>query len=105
MGASAAAIILIKERHIMERMQQLGAVTPENALSMDEIGAQAHGVGWRRLRDHEAVRESAPGSGRFYADVPVYEALRRMRRRIALVMGLIVLALALGVFAASVATR
>jgi hypothetical protein len=88
MGA-AAAVVLIKERHVVEAFERAGALSPDRALVPSDVGVETNGIGWRRLRDRAVVRESAPGSGRFYLDVEVWEAQRRMRQRIMLVVLLV----------------
>lgn len=80
MGA-AAAVILMKERRIVEAFERAGATSPASARTPDDLGVDPHGIGWRRLRDHAVVREAIPGADRYYVDVDVWQALRRMRRR------------------------
>jgi hypothetical protein len=94
MGA-AAAVILMKERRIVEAFERGGATSPASARTPDDLGVDPHGIGWRRLRDHAVVREANPGADRYYVDVDVWQALRRMRRRIVLVLGLVILMAAL----------
>ena len=91
MGA-AVAVILIKERHIVEAFERAGATSPDRALTPTDANVDDVGIGWRRLRDRAIVREASPG--RFYLDVEVWEATRRTRRRVLLVL-LVVLAAAL----------
>lgn len=94
MGA-AAAVILMKERRIVEAFERAGATSPASARTPDDLGVDPHGIGWRRLRDHAVVREAIPGADRYYVDVDVWQALRRMRRRIVLALGLVILMAAL----------
>ncbi|HET7190090.1 MAG TPA: hypothetical protein VFI52_18185 [Gemmatimonadaceae bacterium] len=94
MGA-AAAVILMKERRIVESFERGGATSAASARTPDELGVDPHGIGWRRLRDHAVVREASAGAERYYVDVEVWQALRRMRRRIVLILGLVILAAAL----------
>ena len=94
MGAAAAAI-LIKERHVVEAFERAGAITPARAMSAADVGVEPGGVGWRRLHERAIVRESNPGSGLFYLDVEVWQAQRRMRRRILFMVLIIAIALAL----------
>jgi hypothetical protein len=91
MGA-AAAIVLTKERHLMEDFVRAGATSPDRAVTPEELGADPTGIGWRRLRDHAIVREAGAGSGRYYLDVEVRDAVHRTRLRFLLVL-VIVLAL------------
>ena len=90
MGAPAAVIVL-KERHVVEQFERAGATTPERAVGLDQLGIPNH-VAARRLQARAILREAAPG--RFYVDLQGWEALRRLRRRlvvVALVVALIVL--------------
>jgi len=104
MGA-AAAVILMKERRIVETFERGGATSPASARTPDELGVDPHGIGWRRLRDHAVVREAGGGVERYYLDVEVWQALRRMRRRIVLVLGIVILVAALMLAASTNAAR
>jgi hypothetical protein len=94
MGA-AAAVILMKERQVVEAFERAGAVTPARAMSASDVGVEPDALGWRRLHERAIVRESAPGSGLYYLDVEVWQAQRRMRRRILFIVLGIAIALAL----------
>ena len=91
MGADAA-VILIKERRMAEAFERAGATSPDRAVLPSDLSVGAHGVGWRRLRERAVVRESSPGSGLFYLDVEVWQALRRTRRRLIVVAIVVALA-------------
>jgi hypothetical protein len=78
MGA-AVAVILIKERHVAEAFERMGATAPDRAITAQEANVDESGVGWRRLRNRAIVREGGPG--RYYLDVEVWQATRRIRRR------------------------
>ncbi len=90
MGAPAiAAVIIRKERELVELFQSAGATTPATAKTLDEVGVER---AWplSRLRRRAIVREAAPG--RFYVDEEVWVAMRGMRRRIVLMLiGLVAL--------------
>ena len=92
MGA-AAAVILMKEREVVEAFERAGATTPAAGRSPTDLGVHPDGVGWRRLRERAIVRESSPGTGLYYLDVEVWQATRRTRRRVLAVVFLIILAL------------
>lgn len=80
MGAPAvAAVIIRKERELVELFQAAGATSPATAKSLDEVGVER---AWplSRLRRRAVVREAAPG--RFYVDEEVWVAMRGMRQRI-----------------------
>ena len=91
--ATAAAVIVAKERHIVDAFVRAGVTSPDRARTPDELGIDHLGLAWRRLRDRAVARESEPGSGRYYVDVEVWQALRRMRHRIVFVMLAIVIAI------------
>lgn len=79
MGAPAiAAVILRKERELVDLFREAGAISPTTAKSLDEVGVdQAWPLG--RLRRRAIVREVSPG--RYYLDEEVWTAVRGMRRR------------------------
>lgn len=89
MGA-AAAVILMRERRVVEAFERAGATSPDRAIPPSDVNVDESGIGWRRLRERAIVREAAPG--RFYLDVEVWQANRRMRHRIAFVMAVLLLA-------------
>ena len=88
MSAVAAAIIA-KEKHIVEAFRSVGATSAGAAVAPASIGVADH-VAFRRLRQRAVLREVAPGA--LYLDEPGWEALRAMRRRVALLALLGILA-------------
>jgi hypothetical protein len=98
MGATAAAAVIIKkEKRIVEAFRQAGATSPGAAVNPDALGVHQR-LAFRKLKAGAALRETGPGL--FYLDEPSWEAMRSFRRRVALVIGLFVLLLAvLGTFA------
>jgi hypothetical protein len=91
MGASAAAAIVIRERHIVEAFRGAGATRPEAATTPDSLGVSQRLAFTILVRD-AVLRETRPGF--YYLDEPSWNAKRGIRRRIALFM-LVVLALIL----------
>jgi hypothetical protein len=89
-GAAAVAVIIAKEKHIVETFRRAGAVDAQSALAPASIGV-AERLAFRKLRQHAVLREATPG--RYYLDELSWEALRGLRRRLGLVW-LIVVALA-----------
>ena len=83
MGA-AVAVLIAKERHIFAAFERIGAVTPERACPPEDVGVDTQRLAWRRLRDRAIVRDA--GDGRYYLDVEVWEATRRLRHRMAFVL-------------------
>ena len=89
MGATAAgAVVLAKERHVVEAFQRAGATSPERAVVPQDIGVDLAGIGGRRLLRH-AVLRAAP-SGQYYLDEPTWVALRSTRRRLVFVLLVII---------------
>ena len=85
---NVTAIILAKERRMVGRLRMAGAVSPEQARTLEELGI-SKGVILRRLRERAVIRQSGPD--RFYLDEPSWEAIRRGRRRAIHVLGVIAL--------------
>ena len=92
MGA-AVAVILMKERQIVEAFERAGATTASRGRAASELDVEEGGIGWRRLRERAIVRESSPGTGLYYLDVEVWQATRRTRRRVLLILLIVMLAL------------
>ena len=89
----AAAVLLIKERHIVEAMERIGATSPTRALTLDQLadlGVDDRGFAWHALQNRVIVREASPGQ--WYLDAEVWEATHRRRRRLLLLVLVVVLA-------------
>lgn len=95
MGA-AAAVLLIKERHIVEAMERIGATSPTRALTLDQLadlGVDDRGFAWHALKNRVIVREASPGQ--WYLDAEVWQATRSRRHRVLfLVLAVVLLAVA-----------
>ncbi|MGB7211304.1 MAG: hypothetical protein WBC97_01640 [Gemmatimonadales bacterium] len=78
MGAVAAAVIIRKERELVDHFRAMGAVSPDTARSLAQLNVDQN-IGWRRLVDHAVLRSTPAGT--WYLDEPSWLALRRMRRR------------------------
>jgi hypothetical protein len=83
MASAAAAILIRREKEIVAAMRSAGATSPATAVTMQAIGMHER-LAFRKLRQHAVLREAT--GDRFYLDEPSWEALRAMRRRIAVVM-------------------
>ena len=91
MGTSAAAAVIIrKEREIVERFTGAGAVSPSSARSPSDLGVHER-FAWIRLLERGVIREAAPGI--YYFDEPTWVALRQRRFRVALTVTIISLVL------------
>lgn len=84
MGAPAiAAVIIRREREVMDLFREVGATSPAAARSLDEVGVEQ---AWplSRLRRRAVIREAAPG--KYYLDEEVWAAMRGMRQRIVFIL-------------------
>ena len=98
MGAAAAAI-LRKERDIVNTYRGVGATSPDRARSPDELDVPRR-VAFGRLVQRAVLRDT--GDGRYYLDEPSWEALRGIRRRMALVIMIVVIGAAVVLIASGV---
>ena len=95
MGAPAIAVVIRrKEREVVDDFRRGGATSPTSARSLADLGLEDS---WpvRRLQRRAVIREPEPGI--MYLDEEVWAAVRRTRRRVALVFGVILLLLFIGV--------
>lgn len=89
MGAAAGAVI-VAERRMVEAFETAGATSPATARSPDELGVHSTSLGWHRLTRRAVIREASPGSGLYYLDREVWQALRRTRRRLIFVLLIVI---------------
>ena len=94
MGAAVAAILIRREKEVVDDFRGAGATSRESAQSYTAIGL-GESLGLKRLRDRAVIREAAPGT--YYLDEEVWTAVRRTRRRVATVFLLILALFLLGV--------
>lgn len=94
MGAAVAAVLIRREKEVVDDFRAAGATSRETAQSYTAIGL-GQSLGLKRLRDRAVIREAAPGT--YYLDEEVWTAVRRTRRRIATVLLLILALVLLGV--------
>jgi hypothetical protein len=93
MGASSVAVvILIKEKHIVVAFREAGATSAPAAVVPATLGVNER-VAFSKLRRRGVLVEAAPGH--FYLEEERWEALRRWRHRVALVLALLLLTVAL----------
>ena len=92
--STVAAVLLAKERRMVNRLRAAGAVSRERARTLEELGI-ARGVVLRRLRERAVIRE-APGD-HFYLDEESWAAVRRSRRRAIHVLWVVALVVLLAV--------
>jgi len=89
MGA-AAAIILRRERDIVQVYRGAGATDARTARTPDDLGVDRR-LPFDMLVRHAVLRDA--GDGRYYLDEPSWEALRRMRHRLVAIMLLVAVAI------------
>lgn len=92
MGASAAAAILIKERHIVEAYQRAGATSPGTAVTPASLGVEQR-LAFKKLVSRAVLRETTPGT--YYLDEPSWRAARSLRRHMVAIVLLIAILFAL----------
>jgi hypothetical protein len=92
MGA-AVAVIVRKQREIVEVFEGARATSPELARYPDELGIDASHIFDGLVR--RAVLRPV-GDGRYYVDEPSWMAMRGTRRRVATMMLLALAAVVLG---------
>jgi hypothetical protein len=103
MGAAAAAVIIKRERDLVDHFRRVGATSPDTAKTPDEIGVDGP-MTWFRLVDDAVIRSA--GDGRFYLDALTWEALERRRKRVMMIAFIIaVLAVAFVIFTTMTARR
>jgi hypothetical protein len=87
MGA-AVAVMLIKERQLVDAFTRAGATSASTAVHPGDIAVDVSGNAGRRLIEHAVLREA--DAGRYYLDLLTWEALRRQRLRFLFVVLLII---------------
>ena len=93
MGATAAAAIMVrKQRELVELFTREGATSAVAAKTLGELNIHHESRAMRQLEGHAVIRQSA---GRYYVDLESWQALRRTRHRMAFVMIALVLLLAI----------
>jgi len=84
MGAAAAAIIIKREKDLVEHFRRARATSPQTAQSPDALGVEDNNFIWRRLVGSAVIREGTGGA--YYLDEPSWEAMGRRRRRLAVIV-------------------
>jgi hypothetical protein len=90
MGAAIIAVLRMKEREVVDDFRAAGALSPSTAQSYTAIGL-GDSLALKRLHSRAIIREASPGL--YYLDEEVLTAVRRVRRRIAVVLLMVVLTL------------
>jgi len=84
---------ILKERRMVRRFEEAGALSPDSARSLEQLGISSGRI-LRRLHDRLVVRHI--DGDRFYVDEEVWAALRKQRRRHASVAAIAAAVLILG---------
>ena len=98
MGGAAAAVIVMKERQLIGAFEDVGAISPDKGISEGDLRVDVSHIAWRRLRSRAVIRETSTGSGLYYLDREVWQAVRRTRLRLLWVVFILV---AIAAYAAS----
>jgi CubicO group peptidase (beta-lactamase class C family) len=88
------AVILAKERRMVSRMRTAGAVGPERARPLEDLGIK-DGIILHRLRDRAVIRHTP--QNRYYLDEESWNVVRRERRRAMSVIVAIAVAILLAI--------
>jgi hypothetical protein len=87
--AAAVAVIHRKEREIVDTFRGVGATSANRARDPNELGVTSH-LAFDRLTRRAVLRTA--GDGKYYLDEPSWNALRSLRRRLAIIMLIVVVA-------------
>ncbi|MEO6212301.1 MAG: hypothetical protein ABIP65_01620 [Vicinamibacterales bacterium] len=85
---------ILKERRMVRRFEEAGALSPDSARSLEQLELPAGRV-LRRLRERLVIRQV--NGDRFYIDQEAWAMLRKRRRRHASVAAIAAAALILGI--------
>jgi hypothetical protein len=87
-------VLLLRQKKIVRAFERAAATTPAMACTPGQLGLK-QGMAWHRLVTHAVLR--CPGEGRYFLDVPNWQRLRRLRRRIAVtvIVGLLLVLVAI----------
>jgi hypothetical protein len=83
MGAAVVAVIIRKEKDLVAHFRVARAIDAASALAPGALGVEQRHA-WERLVERAVIREAAPGA--YYLDELTWGALRRTRRRMAVVL-------------------
>jgi hypothetical protein len=87
------ALMMHRQRAIVRAFEQAGATSVATACSAEQLGLKP-GMAWHQLVGRAVLR--CPAEGRYFLDLANWQRLRRGRRRLALLVGgLLVLGLIL----------
>ena len=73
-----SAFIVAKQNQYLRRFQEAGAVSPETAKGLEQVGCRDTRMFQRMVR-REVIRQAMPGT--YYLDVAGAQAFRQARRQ------------------------
>ena len=91
MSSSVAAFIIAKQNQYMRRFQEAGAVSPDTAADLAQIGCRDSRL-FRSLVSRGVIRQASPG--KFHIDMQSASEFRKSRLRRGLTALVIVLGIA-----------
>ncbi|MEI7660561.1 MAG: hypothetical protein WCK34_00100 [Bacteroidota bacterium] len=90
-GAPFAAVVAIQVKKILNRFEESGAVSPDRARTLEELGL-SNRIILRRLISRGVISEAQPG--RYYLDPKnLADFNEKRRKKVTAVLGAIILAL------------
>lgn len=91
MGTAAATAVLIRrEKEMVAAFRARGAIDSGSAVTLESLNLH-RGIAFQRLRGHAVIRDA--GAERYYLDELSWEAVGRMRRRLASVVVVVLVVL------------
>ena len=92
MGATAAAAIIKRERDLVDHFRRAGATSPQTAQTPTALGVEPR-LAWDILVRSAIIRTATNGT--FYLDEQSWEAMGRRRRRLAMVIAVFAIIVAI----------
>jgi hypothetical protein len=86
-AAAAAAANRRRQHALVAAFAGAGAIDATHARTLEELGVRGQAHALQRLRDQEIVRLAGPG--RYWVDLPAWQALQQRRKRWLLIVGFI----------------
>ena len=91
----SSGFIIAKQNQYLRRFQEAGAISPDTAATLEQVGCRDSQM-FKRLVRREVIRQTEPG--KFYLDVAAAQAFQQARRQRAMTALLIVVILAVILF-------
>ena len=91
MSSSVAAVIIAKQNQYLKRFQEAGAVSPESAVDLTQVGCRDSRL-FRKLVSRGIFKPAS--QGKYYIDIDAANEFRENRLQRALIALLIILMIA-----------